>query len=724
MRIGDATRHEIADRLAAGGIGLRLGPYEFRVESRMGQIVEAVHTLHAHHPLRPPADFSDFRIRLETGWSRAKRSVVASVNDQVWHIWPRRLTVAAMEWVCSWCYFRGGHQALALHAAVAKLPATNLAVVFPGDSGSGKSTLASTLMLSGWDLLSDEIALFDLERLTITALARPTILKGLSIEMIAERFPDQAVFGPRGRILNPRQPIAHLRPTPTSVQIGGQCYSPAALAFPCRESGHAPTLEPITAGEAFALVTRYGINYRMHGEAGFHAVVRLARNYPAYRLRYDDAAEAEAFLRENAASLLGGPADPDETQADRTEPQRDVIAGSAVRPASRHMQPDDSRPIPEMLSVLMDGLREPDRLESLSLRDWDRLVPLANYTELLPRLAEGIRRCGWWDRIPERLRQRLSHELQVTAFRDTCIRYELRHLQRILAPVCDRLVLLKGAAYLHAGFRWAAGRRTNDVDVLVPTSSISATESALRGGGYDTDEGLSEKDDRYYRRWLHEIPPLKHQHRRIEVDVHFRLLPVADPLSFVVDGEIERSLAIPESCFRILDPTDRVLHVILNLARTGEFRRAIRDLWDLECMIGGATSADKSLTQSHSIGDPVPTRAPESPAFDWNRLIERTESRRLQRPVGDVLLLWSDFLGLALPSIVTARLLSDDPGRHRRRPLFRLMREATNPCVPTARARRTRWARWGMEHYPLPRIATWLDPLTWTKRLEFLRERG
>ena len=77
-------------------------------------------------------------------------------------------------------------------------------------------------------------------------------------------------------------------------------------------------------------------------------------------------------------------------------------------------------------------------------------------------------------------------------------------------------------------------------------------------------------------------------HRRVEVDVHFRLLPTSDPKSFEVDELIERSVPIPDRPFSMLDPVDRVLHTVVNLARTGEFRRAYRDLWDLRCLTAAA----------------------------------------------------------------------------------------------------------------------------------------
>ncbi len=97
----------------------------------------------------------------------------------------------------------------------------------------------------------------------------------------------------------------------------------------------------------------------------------------------------------------------------------------------------------------------------------------------------------------------------------------------------DKIVLLKGAAYVAADFGWADGRTTSDMDVLVDESLLDPLAEALRACGFVTKEGLSEAHCVYFRRWLHELPPLSHRYRRIEIDIHFRLLPKLDPWSFL-----------------------------------------------------------------------------------------------------------------------------------------------------------------------------------------------
>ena len=740
MNIGQTSLGELKARLMSEGIGLQLGDFHFRVQSPIDRISQAVRILYADHPLQSPADFSDFRIRLDPAIVRTKPAVVASVNGEIWHTWPRRLTVAAMEWICSWCFFRGADHSLALHAAAAAIPGSHdRAIVFPGNSGAGKSTLASTLMMCDWELLSDEISLFDLEDLHLTGLGRPTILKGKSLELMSQRYGSRAIFGPAGKIVSPKSRIAHLRPTAATVRICGDKFQPTVIVFPNRQGGESPKLEPVSPGEAFRLLSQYGINYRLSGRKGFDAAIGITRRCPAFRITYDDAADAERLLRtapfvkadygthstrvevDAGAIRIPGPATV--TGVPLEEPSAPAVESNDAADRDRERSParanetgvnDVSSVMDtnEALSVLVSSLRHPAQLAKLTLPEWDEVVLVAKHTQLLSRLAFGLSTSAAWNCVPERVRSRLSHEIQLSQFNAIAIRFELDQLERILGRIDGPIVLLKGAAYLKADLPWARGRQTSDIDLLVAEDQLPAVQSALSDNGYETNEELSQADCRYYRRWLHELPPFRHPYRLMEVDVHFRLLPMADPRTFPVENLIERAEPIDGGPFRILDPVDRVLHAILNLAHLGEFRRGFRDLSDIGCMIETPSEVNPLQT----------TSSISSTAFDWETLARRTEAFGLADPVAMTLLLAGDLLTLSVPEGFCEELTGRSEEQLRSRWLYRLMRTAAMPEGPSLRSRKRRLATWAMEHYPLPKMRTWLDPLTWTKRVHFLRE--
>ncbi|QDV14244.1 hypothetical protein CA51_41410 [Rosistilla oblonga] len=725
MRIGEATPRDIAERLKGDGIGLTLGPCEFRLQSPIAEIATGVHRLYPHHPLRGPADFSTFRVRHDPGILRGRRTVISTVNGQVWHQWPKRLTVGAIEWIFSHCIFRGADDALAVHAAAAVRPGGNGgAIVFPGLSGAGKSTLASTLMMSGWGLLSDEISLFDLDDFHLTGLGRPTILKGHSLEMMSQRYGERAIFGPSGRILDPPVRVAHLLPTEETRELSGQRFAPVAIVFPRRVADAKPELNPIERGTLFSRLSQYGLNFRSLGKRGFETTVELAKRVPAFELVYEDAADAEKFLRHDPlidalpcvtggerSTVAAKSADVGESAivlepADNDAASHQITESEALPTQNKSYLARSTDDVAPGLRMLVDALHDPDSVVGLTLKQWDQLVLIASHTELLPRIARQLSGDGLAS-LPDVVRRVLIRENQCEDLVRKSIEFELLHLQQLLPAVCNRIVLLKGAAYIAADLPWARGRITNDLDLLVPENSLASVEKVLADAGYSASYELSEADVRYYRRWLHETPPVSHPYRRIELDVHFRLLPMADPNSFCAHAFIERATPISDSPFHILDPVDRTIHAIINLAHTGEFRRAYRDLWDIYCLIEGRPE--------DSLGGSVSS-------FDWDQFARRTTELGIGRAVATVLLLVADLVGRGQPQEFCQLLLQESPERLRHRRLYRDMRRATIPDGPTLRSRSRRFAMWKMEHYPLPRIRTWLDPLTWTKRIQFAKD--
>ena len=65
-------------------------------------------------------------------------------------------------------------------------------MLLPAPPGAGKSTLCAGLVHRGWRLLSDELALVDMETGLVRGMARPVNLKNKSIEVIRDFAPEIA----------------------------------------------------------------------------------------------------------------------------------------------------------------------------------------------------------------------------------------------------------------------------------------------------------------------------------------------------------------------------------------------------------------------------------------------------------------------------------------------------------------------------------------------------
>ena len=65
----------------------------------------------------------------------------------------------------------------------------------------------------------------------------------------------------------------------------------------------------------------------------------------------------------------------------------------------------------------------------------------------------------------------------------------------------------------------------SDVDILVPFARLAEVEAALMLHGWSTTHH-DAYDQRYYRQWMHELPPLRHNTRMTVLDVHHAILPL------------------------------------------------------------------------------------------------------------------------------------------------------------------------------------------------------
>ena len=126
--------------------------------------------------------------------------------------------------------------------------------------------------------------------------------------------------------------------------------------------------------------------------------------------------------------------------------------------------------------------------------------------------------------------------------------WEVEAARRALAPLGVPVVLLKGSAFVAAGLSAAEGRSIGDLDILVPRDCLDAVETALLVAGWEWVKP-DPYDDAYYRRWMHELPPLIHRDRDRMIDVHHTILPLTARVTPDAKTLIADSLA---SCRQVL----------------------------------------------------------------------------------------------------------------------------------------------------------------------------
>jgi hypothetical protein len=236
-------------------------------------------------------------------------------------------------------------------------------------------------------------------------------------------------------------------------------------------------------------------------------------------------------------------------------------------------------------SLLLSALRSPQGMQDLSVQEWDALLRHARSSGLLSRLALDAQQAGILTRLPERVERHLRGSVFMAERQQSAVRWETHRIHAALSPLGIPIVLLKGAAYVMAELPPARGRLFGDIDVLVHREHLAEVETQLRYHGW-LSTGQDAYDERYYRQWMHEIPPLTHVSRGSTLDVHHNILPITARLKPRAQDLMDRIVPIPgyANLYRLCD-ADLILHSAAHLFHEGEWNHGIRDLTDLASLM-------------------------------------------------------------------------------------------------------------------------------------------
>jgi hypothetical protein len=313
-----------------------------------------------------------------------------------------------------------------------------------------------------------------------------------------------------------------------------------------------------------------------------------------------------------------------------------------------------------MSALLLEALRDPDLTADRGARDWERLLHDARDTRLHARLAATVERRGLSDRVPDAARRHLRAYLAMSRAHDRTVRWEVDRIAVAVRDAGVPVLLLKGAAYLMSGLPVAAGRLSEDVDILVPRDRLGAVEAALTGHGWEAVK-VDPYDQMYYRRWMHELPPLRHARRHSTVDVHHTILPETSRLRPDALELLRAALPLPGAPnVLVLRPSDMVLHGSAHLFHDGSIGGALRDLVDLDDLLRHFAS---------------------EPSF-WDELLDRARRLDLGRPLFYTLRYAARVLGTPVPAAALEAAAAFRPGRVALALMDRLVPAALLPRDP------------------------------------------
>lgn len=247
-------------------------------------------------------------------------------------------------------------------------------------------------------------------------------------------------------------------------------------------------------------------------------------------------------------------------------------------------------------ALLARALADPGSVRALDGDGWTALIAAARAEQLIGTLAHRLDGLPMPDAAARILADaRLSAE----HWRRAAL-WEAEAARRALAPLGCPVVLLKGTAFVAAGLDAGRGRSIGDLDILVPRDRLADVERALLDAGWEWVKP-DAYDDAYYRRWMHELPPLIHRERDRMIDVHHTILPLTARIRPDAAALLADSVAL-ENGLSVLAPADMICHSVIHLFADGDLGGGLRNLWDIDRLL-------REYQDDEALWDALPRRA-------------------------------------------------------------------------------------------------------------------
>lgn len=241
--------------------------------------------------------------------------------------------------------------------------------------------------------------------------------------------------------------------------------------------------------------------------------------------------------------------------------------------------------------LLARVLARPEEAATLGAAQWTALIAIARAELLIAALAHRVETMA--TAAPGTIADVLADAREAGREARRAAMWEAEMARRVLSPLGVPLVLLKGTAFAAAGLSAGRGRFVGDLDLLVPHQALDVVEAALREAGWVSVKD-DAYDDAYYRRWMHELPPLVHPDRDRMIDVHHTLLPPTARITPDADALLAAAVPLGNG-LSVLANEDMVVHAALHLFADGDLAGGLRNLWDIDRLLREFADADRDF---------------------------------------------------------------------------------------------------------------------------------
>jgi hypothetical protein len=284
--------------------------------------------------------------------------------------------------------------------------------------------------------------------------------------------------------------------------------------------------------------------------------------------------------------------------------------------------------------LLIQILRNHNLIDQLTIKEWELVIRQARSSGLLAHLYLLTKERGDITTTPPQALAHMASAFIVSSRQKNAVLNEIDHLLTTFNTNKINLILLKGAAYIASNLKAGKGRLLSDIDILIPQNILPVAEKALSLNGWFCHHH-DEYDERYYRQWMHEIPPLTHVMRQSSLDVHHTILPPTAKYQPDPKKLLDCAIKIEGENSYTLSAEDMVIHSATHLFHEGEFNHGLRDLVDIATLLNELS---------------------ERNARFWVRLSPRASELDLSRPLYYALRYAEKILGVTVPREVKHHL--------------------------------------------------------------------
>lgn len=249
--------------------------------------------------------------------------------------------------------------------------------------------------------------------------------------------------------------------------------------------------------------------------------------------------------------------------------------------------------------MLLHFLKHPKAasLQQYTTADWQTLVNEARHHNLLGRVYYFLEKNDLLSLVPKQIIWHFEATFKISARQKVNTFFEIEEINNVLTTHNIKPIYLKGSAYCIRNAHCSNGRVFSDIDVLVSKEELKATETSFFAAGWLKTQ-IDDYDEKYYRIWMHEIPPLQHFKRNTVIDLHHNIMPLTN--RYVPDMSKFETQEIKHPWFGsalTLSKTDMFIHSAVHLFTESEFDNGLRDLSDLTMLIDEFSINNKHFTK-------------------------------------------------------------------------------------------------------------------------------